>query len=1136
MDLVHLEILKSFTEIGGYKVLYLFDVSEKLIGVINSSKIVYAVQTEILNNLVSLDVELKDIEYEIVKNAEYIGHFDYMNKDTFCMYRIADNNTTDRTLIKAVHIVFDELKAYGYIRDKRPSKMLCSQALEIILDGSRWEVGHVNSTSIGSTNWYDSTRLDALSDFISKWNVELVYRVEFDGQKITGRYIDIYNQAGRDTGLRLVYGSSAIDIKAEENKSNIYTALIGRGKGEEKFDESGQATGGFGRKIDFKDVVWSKSKGDPLDKPLGQEYIELPSMSKLYGYSDGTAKTRIAEFGECTDKKELLKLTYNELVSVSRPRVTFEAVVYKIGNVGIGDKVRIIRRDLDLFYTARAFKIERNLLDNRLTKITLGDYIQTSTEKQRRANAEKLRGIEQALRDFKEASIKNQASYIKRLQEAITKPYLNEDGYNYELKAGNEYNLPAGYYSFNKPIDQNPTKVIYVGAGKMMIANSKKSDGSWNWSTFGTGDGFVADVISAGTLKGGKVKWNLEDGTFLIGESEDNYLLKFDGSTLKFGSGSIGKSDLSEELKQELKGKDGESFKYNLISNGDFHIDVTKGEAGYKPSELNRWQFRNDSDKSKAYIKKPSGKSWVALEVSATDTIEINQYLDLKKNTKYYIKATIASEEMKLYYHGSNYSNITSIKDKYDYFTDINMSFTTHDSDTHYIQLDCKKKTRVRDVIISEEPIPDNTEWYPSKFDGIGQDGKPGRDGRDGERGPQGPPGPPGEKGAPGTLADLPRWVKEWNGTSTTINGKYVITPQAYIGESERGIFMGKDCVRDSNGQSYSGIVGYNRPDITFNIKPDGTLFIGKDPNNRIEVDYYGVLKVPKIKTSDIVGDGKLNLDSGGSAKIAVKSGVVYLSSGEGSVITGGNRIVLNSKNGNMIFTAEGSNNCITCSTIKPLASKDSSVFLGFSESGLDAREFRTRNSGYHSDDLLYTNSSYGFFADDTLIRCSAVRASKGGFVNLACRSFDNVSDLKIKENISFVTKKDVILKENKDFIPSKLEDRDILDFVKNIRLATFNYKGDKKSSFSMIAQDVNLYKGVRDYLITENNQDENDKSNRYLAINQVNYHSCLHRAFQLHLEDYEKEKAKNIELQNRVISLENELEEIKKLLKKEGE
>lgn len=1133
MDLVHLEILKSFTEIGGYKVLYLFDVSEKLIGVINSSKIVYAVQTEILNNLVSLDVELKDIEYEIVKNAEYIGHFDYMNKDTFCMYRIADNNTTDRTLIKAVHIVFDELKAYGYIRDKRPSKMLCSQALEIILDGSRWEVGHVNSTSIGSTNWYDSTRLDALSDFISKWNVELVYRVEFDGQKITGRYIDIYNQAGRDTGLRLVYGSSAIDIKAEENKSNIYTALIGRGKGEEKFDESGQATGGFGRKIDFKDVVWSKSKGDPLDKPLGQEYIELPSMSKLYGYSDGTAKTRIAEFGECTDKKELLKLTYNELVSVSRPRVTFEAVVYKIGNVGIGDKVRIIRRDLDLFYTARAFKIERNLLDNRLTKITLGDYIQTSTEKQRRANAEKLRGIEQALRDFKEASIKNQASYIKRLQEAITKPYLNEDGYNYELKAGNEYNLPAGYYSFNKPIDQNPTKVIYVGAGKMMIANSKKSDGSWNWSTFGTGDGFVADVISAGTLKGGKVKWNLEDGTFLIGESEDNYLLKFDGSTLKFGSGSIGKSDLSEELKQELKGKDGESFKYNLISNGDFHIDFTKDEPGHNSKVLNRWQAKSRSDVEKMYIRKPSDRNWIALEVSATGTIEINQYLNLKKNTKYYIKATIASEEMKLYYHGSHYSTIIPVKDNYDHFTTINMSFTTHDSDTHFIQLDCKKRTRVRDVIISEEPIPDNTEWYPSKFDGIGQDGKPGKDGRDGERGAQ---GPPGRDGKDGTTAEWPTWIKEWNGTSTWINGKSVVSPTAFFGESNRGIFMGKNCVRTSNGEELSGIVGYWKPDVTFHIKPDGTAVFGNKPGNQMKIDSSGNVSMPKVKTSEIIGDGKLLISAEKQAKFYINEDDLYLTSGRNSIFFSSDSMGLKTP-------------CLRFSG-KIREHRNSSVYLNISENYISVKSadgqqilstdfnravglpmcYFSPHVTYRDDDLIYYSGDGALVGDSMMVMCSAVRATQGGFVNLKCRNFSNVSDIKVKENVSFITKKEVVLREKSDFKPENLEDSDILNFVKNIRLATFNYTGEKQSCFSMIAQDVNLYKNVNKYLISQ------EEDSRYMSINQVNYHSFLHRTLQIYIEDFEKEKENNARLEERVRILETEISEIKKLLKKEGE
>ena len=102
----------------------------------------------------------------------------------------------------------------------------------------------------------------------------------------------------------------------------------------------------------------------------------------------------------------------------------------------------------------------------------------------------------------------------------------------FRCQKGNEYGLPAGYYSFDREIDDNPTKVIYVGAGTMAIANSKKSNGDWNFRTFGTGDGFVADLLVAGMIRGGNVRWNLEDGTFIIGESVDSYSMYWDGSTL----------------------------------------------------------------------------------------------------------------------------------------------------------------------------------------------------------------------------------------------------------------------------------------------------------------------------------------------------------------------------------------------------------------------------------------------------------------------------------------------------------------------------------------------------------------------------------------------------------------------------
>lgn len=46
--------------------------------------------------------------------------------------------------------------------------------------------------------------------------------------------------------------------------------------------------------------------------------------------------------------------------------------------------------------------------------------------------------------------------------------------------------------------------MMLSGSG-FAIANMKREDGSWNWRTFGTGKGFTADEINAGTLNAGQI-------------------------------------------------------------------------------------------------------------------------------------------------------------------------------------------------------------------------------------------------------------------------------------------------------------------------------------------------------------------------------------------------------------------------------------------------------------------------------------------------------------------------------------------------------------------------------------------------------------------------------------------------------
>ena len=559
--------------------LYLFDKNEKLIHELASDELESSIQHEELNKLMTLEFGVFIDSNDKMKDIEYVAHKDMEDYQKIQMYRVIGSESDDNTVnYQAVHIIFDELKAYGYIRDKRPDKAKASAALGIALAGSRWKVGRVDDSDLLSASFYDLTRLDALSKIIKTWNLDLHFYLTFDGNKITGRYIDLLEFRGEDTGERFVYGTNALEVVKEVDVSEVYTRVIPRGKGEEKVDEEGKPTDGYGRRIKIDDVVWEKSKGNPIDKPKGQEYLELKEMTNKFGFSDGEPRTRVQIFEDIEEPKELIKAGYDFLVQVSRPLVQFKTKISKRSRTNVGDVVRIIRKDLDFYYRTRIYKAHRNLLNETL-EVEFGDKLVQSPADRQKIVSDSLNSLEERI---KETETDLKSSFVDKVNEGITHATFNRDGYNYELKKGNKYGLPAGYYSFDREIDDNPQRVIYVGAGTLAIADSKKSNGDWNFRTFGTGQGFVADLLVSGTILGGKVRWNLEDGTLLIGNSPDDYNLYWDGETLNLRNTKIdfrydknfielknnldkkiSKEDILEdkEIQEALKGKDGQDGK-----------------------------------------------------------------------------------------------------------------------------------------------------------------------------------------------------------------------------------------------------------------------------------------------------------------------------------------------------------------------------------------------------------------------------------------------------------------------------------------------------------------------------------------------------------------------------------------------
>ncbi|WP_066925576.1 phage tail spike protein [Murdochiella massiliensis] len=516
---------------------YLFDRRLSVIDVLPNDILTESDQIAERAGLITHSVNAKYTES--LDKAAYFGMRDPLDRGNFWIYKIVTRKKEGyEIIVDGIYKLFDDLKAQDYIKDARPQKTGFDAAIAPVLQGSGWNMAQNSVSGIASTNFYYTSRLHAFWDAIKTWRCEFKPKITFTNGKIVAQELYFADSFDEDFGRLYVYGDRLLTVTASASEEELYTAFIGRGKGEEKKDESGEATGGYGRKITFKDIAWSKAKGDPLDKPLGQEYIEIPSATALYGYADGKPRIGFVEFNDVEDPAELLRLTYDYAMTHSRPMVQFKSTVFDDRRISLYEVVRIKNPVLNIAYKTHVFKSKRSFLLPAKQEIEFGEQLVKSPAQQ--------------TADGKRAAEKEKAaqeSYIASIAKALTEQWLNEDGYNYDLKADNPYHLPAGFYSFNAPIEKNPSKMIGMSAGKLVISNEKNPDGSWKIYTFGTGDGFTANLIRAGMLQGGGVKWNLETGYLNIGDK-----LIYDPSTgeLHLAQGSVTIDALDEDTKGKI--------------------------------------------------------------------------------------------------------------------------------------------------------------------------------------------------------------------------------------------------------------------------------------------------------------------------------------------------------------------------------------------------------------------------------------------------------------------------------------------------------------------------------------------------------------------------------------------------------
>lgn len=380
--------------------IYLFNREKVAVKAIDYDDFNTLIQIEIVNGNITLSSEIRLLKVlkgdkkptnikKLFDDIEFIGHFDY--KEDFQMYRLIKPSVSNSTLgYYSVHIFHDEGQAKAVIHDRRWRD---SQAHTVLKDAYAyigWELTDYDSSKVLHHNAFRQTPAQVRAEVIEKYGVEIEPYLEFDGKRITRKCFRVKQRIGIETHDRFDYGSDLLDITHEEDKGDIYTAVIPRGNGEEGIANS---------KIEIDTIAWSKANGDPVDKPLGQNWLEVPTATQQYGYvEDGAVSPRtiVMDF-ETDDVPELAQLAWEWINENCVPKSLMETVVHTVGrNYGLGDSIGIVYKEADIIKKARIQKAERNLKRPILTKFQIGDYDYFIKNTITRQYRKKLNDVEQS--------------------------------------------------------------------------------------------------------------------------------------------------------------------------------------------------------------------------------------------------------------------------------------------------------------------------------------------------------------------------------------------------------------------------------------------------------------------------------------------------------------------------------------------------------------------------------------------------------------------------------------------------------------------------------------------------------------------------------------------------------------------
>lgn len=273
--------------------------------------------------------------------------------------------------ITAEHIAVSELTDEHFQAAKYTDET-AETVLAELLENTQWNIGNDTSSGTQSADIGTGSVWQDIQTICSNWNVYIIPRVVVGTNGITGRYLDIMPAQGTWHGVRLSVDKNSDEVGVTIDDTELATALYGYGAGEKDGDETVPMT--------FADIEWSATSEHP-QKPLGQEYIEDPNATALYG-RNGRPRFGFYQNASIKSKELLLQFTWESLKQCNKPKVTIDCMVRDLYRLGYADQP-IHLHDIAFVdvqpigekYQLEIIRLTVDLLDPTATRPTIGTYI-----------------------------------------------------------------------------------------------------------------------------------------------------------------------------------------------------------------------------------------------------------------------------------------------------------------------------------------------------------------------------------------------------------------------------------------------------------------------------------------------------------------------------------------------------------------------------------------------------------------------------------------------------------------------------------------------------------------------------------------------------------------------------------------